>query len=162
MGFLKGFMKTIVEKGVEEISERIQKTDSYIKPEKSLTKHTESVVAKPQHTGPTFYDFDGTEEDYFESIFERYFDDYYIETKVPAYRYDTYAHPSCVPVDYLFVKDDKPVLAIVLVKPNNYKGKNIMGTLDILDRAGIQWLRFFRTWENAEDYVVERIKKNLR
>lgn len=161
MGFLKGLMKSIVEKGVEEISERIQIKDSYIKPEKSLTKQSESVVKTENH-GPTFYDFDGTEEDYFESIFERYFDEYYIESKVPAYRYDAYSHPSCIPVDYLFIKNDKPVLAIILVKPNNYKGKNVMGTLEILDRAGIPWLRFFRTWENAERYVVDRIKKHVR
>ena len=69
MGFLKGLMKSIVEKGVEEISERIEIKDSYIKPEKSLTKQSESVVKTENH-GPTFYDFDGTEEDYFESIFE--------------------------------------------------------------------------------------------
>ncbi len=97
----------------------------------------------------------------FEGIIERNFADCEVKKNVPASELKADCHPACTPVQFMFYKNGAPALAVVLVKTNNYRGRNVKGTQDICKANGINYIRFYQEYENAEDYVVNRIKENL-
>lgn len=99
--------------------------------------------------------------DYFDNLVKTNFADEDFRIDVPAAELAPDCHPACTPIQYLFYKDGKPFLAVVLVQTNTYKGMNVKGTRFICERLGIRYIRFFASYPNEEIYVVERIKKYL-
>lgn len=71
------------------------------------------------------------------------------------------ADEFCYPVDYLIVKDGKPLLAICLVDKNNYRYKCVSKTKEAVERMGIEYMRFFVEMPNDPSYVTRRIKTAL-
>lgn len=90
-----------------------------------------------------------------------------VETNVSAGRLceicglDADVHPACTPVDFIVKKNGTPCLAIVVVRPNTYRGMNVIGTKDICEKAGVPYMRFFTNMTNDEQYVEERIKNAI-
>ncbi|MBR5272716.1 MAG: hypothetical protein IKU25_04900 [Clostridia bacterium] len=70
-------------------------------------------------------------------------------------------HPACASVDFIVKQDGKLCLAIVVVRPNTYRGMNVIGTKEICDKAGIPYMRFFTSMPNEEQYIEERIKNAI-
>lgn len=97
----------------------------------------------------------------FDAIISRNFADCEVRRNVPASELQPGCHPACTPVQFMFYRDSKPVLAVVLVRTNNYRGMNVVATKKICEELGIKYIRFYHEYENAEDYVVGRIKNNL-
>lgn len=97
----------------------------------------------------------------FDEWFRYCFSDYVIEKDVPASRLDASAHPACTPIQFLFIRDSRPVLAVVLVTQKNYRGKNVKGTQELCEKAGIRYIRFFMEYPNERDYVIDRVKSFL-
>lgn len=97
----------------------------------------------------------------FDAIITAHFSEYEVRRNLPARELLPECHPACTPVQFMFYKDGKPVLAVVLVKTNNYRGMNVLGTKKICDAMNIPYLRFYHEYENAEDYVVQRIREHL-
>lgn len=89
------------------------------------------------------------------------FPEYEVECEVAAVRLDPAAHPKCTPIQFLFSKNKQPILAVVIVKDNNYRGRNVKETQLICEKRGITYVRFFEEQPNHEEYVVTRIKKFL-
>ncbi len=103
-----------------------------------------------------------TGEEYFETIvLPGKFPGYTIEKNVHPRVMDSGAHPSCIPIAYLFSRGGKPVLAVLLMKPNQTRAMIARGTYSILDANHIPYIRFFKGYPNEEAYVIDRIKKNL-
>ena len=101
---------------------------------------------------------------------EAYFDTIVLDEKFPGYTIergvhprvmDSSAHPSCIPIAYLFSRNGKPVLAVLLMKPNQTRAMIARGTYSILDANRIPYIRFLKGYPNEDAYVIDRIKKNL-
>ncbi len=108
-------------------------------------------------------DFLGTEQAYFEQLLsEENFEGFTIERDVHVSRFDEGAHPACFPVSFLFSKDSKPVLAVFLMKQNQYRAMIARGSYKVLEENNIPYIRFFRGFDNKKDYVIDRVKSNLR
>ena len=98
----------------------------------------------------------------FDDIISRNFADYEVRRNMPASELMADCHPACTPVQFMFFRDGAPVLAVVLVRTNNYRGMNVLGTKRICDAKGIRYIRFYHEYENTEEYVVNRIRENLK
>lgn len=104
----------------------------------------------------------GNSNDYFDSLItEGNFPGYKIERNVHAKVFDPSAHPCCMPITYLFSKNGKPVLAILLMNTNQYRSMIARGTYKVLNDSKIHFIRFFRSYDNEKSYVINRIKENL-
>ena len=99
--------------------------------------------------------------EHFDDIITRNFTDYEVRKNVPAKELDPDCHPACTPIQFLFYKGSRPALALVLVQQNTYRGMNVIGTRKICEAQNIDYLRFFREYDNEEYYVVNRIKSRL-
>ncbi len=97
----------------------------------------------------------------FDDIIARHFADCTVRKNVPAAELKPDCHPACTPVQYMFYRDGRPVLAIVLVSRRTYNGMNVKGTKMICENLGINYERFYNDMENEESYVVNRIRENL-
>ena len=101
-------------------------------------------------------------DEYFESLItEDAFPGYRIERNVHAKVFDASAHPCCYPITYLFLKGNKPVLAVFLMNSNQYRAMIAKGSYEVLSANGVKYIRFFRNCKNEKDYVINRIKENL-
>lgn len=95
------------------------------------------------------------------AIIARNFPEYEVQYEYKAYNLDISCHPACTPIQFMFQKNGKNVLAVVIVGQNTYKGMNVLGTKKLCEEAGIPYIRFFVGYPNKEEYVIERIKKYL-
>jgi hypothetical protein len=116
----------------------------------------EPVFEAPKKTAVVRDRFDD-----FDAIISRNFADTEVRRNVPASELQPGCHPACTPVQFMFYRDGAPVLAVVLVKENNYRGMNVVATKKICESLGIRYIRFYHEYENREDYVVNRIRENL-
>lgn len=98
---------------------------------------------------------------YFRDLFVDAFPGCQVEEDVPASRFEANAHPACVPISFLIRRAGQPVLAIALVRMNNYRGMNVIATKEIVERAGIPYMRFFVELPNEPDYVLNRVRNAL-
>lgn len=122
----------------------------------------QNTPAAPVYNEDGLYNYNGTAESYFSNIFYENFPEYFIETNVSAKRFDAEAHPACKPISFLFSQNGAPVLAVVLVKGNTYRGMNVIGTKWICEDNRIPYLRFFTDRENLKSYVIERTRNHLK
>ena len=97
----------------------------------------------------------------FDRVISENFADYEVKRNVAASELDPSCHPACKPISFLFYEDGEPVLAVVLVRTNTYRGMNVLGTKKICDDKRIKYLRFYEEYNTEESYIVDRIKKNL-
>lgn len=97
----------------------------------------------------------------FSMLYRQNFPQYTILEDVPARQLRVDCHPACTPVQFLFCRGEQPVLAVVLVRANTYRGKNVMGTKDLCEQKGIGYLRFFVEKPNEPAYIIERTRQHL-
>ena len=104
---------------------------------------------------------------YFEEILTTEFAGYTVKQQVAAAELVALTgakveyHPACAPVSLLVLKENQPVLAVLLVRANTYRGMNVKGTYAICEAAGLEYVRFFTDMANERDYVVERLQQYL-
>ena len=127
----------------------------------STTGQAEPAQPEVQHPVPQKAVFVADRFNDFDAIISRNFPDFEVRRNVSADTLQPGCHPACAPVQFLFYRDGSPVLAVVLVKTNNYRGMNVVATKKICENLGIRYIRFYHEYENAEDYVVKRIRENL-
>lgn len=82
-----------------------------------------------------------------------------IRYQVPAAAFG--AADTCMPVDYLIIKNQKPVLAICVHDGNNYRSKRAALTRQAVECGGIGYMRFFSGMPNDPSYVTRRVKSAL-
>ena len=106
--------------------------------------------------------FARSEETDFECLLtEENFQGYTIERNVHVNRFDPSAHPACLPVSYLFVKDNTPVLAVFVMQTNHYRAMIARGAYMVLEEQGIPFVRFFKGFANEKTYVLDRVRAAL-
>ena len=141
-----------IQKGIEQLGIQTE-----AKPESSFEP---SPAPQPAYSAPVMkapVDQFGK----FDDIISRNFADCEVKRNLPASALDSGCHPACTPVQFMFYEDGEPVLAVVLVRTNTYRGRNVLGTKEICEKLGIRYIRFYEEYENEESYVVNRIKENL-
>lgn len=107
-------------------------------------------------------DFAASEETCFESLLtEENFQGYTIERDVHVNRFDPSAHPSCLPVSYLFAKNGNPVLAVYVMQRNQYRAMIALGAYRVLEAQQIPYMRFFKGFRNEKQYVLDRVRAAL-
>lgn len=97
----------------------------------------------------------------FSRLYHLHFPEYTVYENVPASSLRADCHPACTPVQFLFCREDRPLLAVVLVAGNTYRGRNVVGTRELCEEQGIAYLRFFVEMPNEAEYVVERTRQHL-
>ena len=97
----------------------------------------------------------------FDRVISENFAGYEVKRNAPASELKPGCHPSCKPISFLFYKDGSPVLAVVLVRTNTYRGMNVVATKNICDELGIRYIRFYEEYNTEESYIINRIKDNL-
>lgn len=112
---------------------------------------------------PSFYNGGYPTDDlYFAHLItEENFPGHTVLADVSPRRFDPNAHPSCFPISYLFEREGEPVLAVLIMNPNQYRSMIAKGTYEVLAKARIPYLRFFKGMENDREYVLSRIREDL-
>lgn len=158
MGFFDKLMNGLKSEIQSEIKKQIDSAfnnsndDPVINTTQSTVMSVENIYANEYNT----------DEVYFSNIITQdKFPDYTIEKSVHPEVFDSTAHPKCYPISYLFKKDGEPVLAVLIMKTNQYRAMIAVGTYEILDNNNIKYIRFFKGMKNEESYVINRIKENL-
>lgn len=103
------------------------------------------------------YSYADSPEKYFEQLLHGVFSEYNIKQNVVI----TNSTPS-VPVSYLFMKENRPVLAIILCGSREYKTQKILNTMQACESRGIPVQRYYTSFRNSADYVCERIRSELK
>ncbi len=93
---------------------------------------------------------------YFKDIIERNFSEYTIQEHVPMTQIEPGASKFFKPLDFLFNKDGKPVLAVAITKEKASKKAPI-----ICKNHNIKYVVIYSPYENKESFVVDRINKAL-
>lgn len=99
---------------------------------------------------------------YFQDLYLRNFPEYEIRTNVPADQIDPSIQTVSLPVTFLFCRDGKPLLAVLLMDPHQDFDHRYSRVTERACRAkGLPFLRYFLTWRNDADYVVSRTRAGL-
>ncbi len=164
MGFLKNMLKSVLKEAVGEAIEKQFGNNS--QPYSAPAPKTAAPVSNTAASAANKNNYEknpATDENYFtQLITEANFPEYTIERSVSPSVFDSSAHPSCFPISYLFKKDGRNVLAVLIMKDNQYRAMIAVGTYQILDEQNIPYIRFFKGWQNEKDYVLNRIRENLK
>lgn len=70
---------------------------------------------------------------------------------------DPYAHPNALPIHFLFHKEGKPAVAVVVSTPNGMKTPNVVATRLICERNGIKYIRMYATGTYADWITGKRM-----
>ena len=126
------------------------------------------VLNKLEGTGDEYYYLnrnDNRTEAQLMVVFEEYFsnplfDEYEIVKNVdPTY---VGAHPKCKPIQFLFKKDGKDVLAVAILKHSSTSHMAITDVKYSCYDKNIKYIRFIVGYPNKEHYVViSKDKKNI-
>lgn len=106
--------------------------------------------------GPNAFSGSKEVEDYFSCLLHTHFKDYTIKHNMKM----TSKEPA-VPASFLLLRENKPLLAIILCGSQRYKRKKILNTMEACEQLGIAVQRYFVEFANDEDYVVDRVKSAL-
>ncbi|MCD7945768.1 MAG: hypothetical protein LUF81_04090 [Clostridiales bacterium] len=98
---------------------------------------------------------------YFSELFAQAAPDCHIASQVPAEALNPDADPDCAPVDFLFICQDCPVLAVSLLHQDTYRQRPFCATKTAVEQTGLPYLRFFADMANEPDYVLSRIREAL-
>ena len=164
MGFFDKLMNGLKSEIQSEIKKQIN--SAFDNSTKNTTIINENVTEPKMKTSAkrySYYDNNyNRDEDYFDNIItNENFPEYIIEKSVHPSCFDPSAHSKCYPITYLLKKDGNPVLAIFLMKIDQYRTMPAEGTYMVLYDNDINFIRFFKEMENEESYVINRIKENL-
>lgn len=96
------------------------------------------------------------------SMIDRNFADYEVICEYEASNLNSDCHPACTPIQFMFQKNGRNQLAVVVVRQNTYRGMNVLGTQKLCEMWNIPYIRFFEEYPNKEEYVVPRIQSYLK
>ena len=95
-------------------------------------------------------------EKYFTSAF---FADYEIARDVDPTYFG--AHPKCKPIQFLFKKNGKDVLAVAVVTYTSISHPAVRSVQEHCESRNIKYLRFIVGYPNKEHYVIRRVLEEL-
>lgn len=122
---------------------------------KRVLKHARQITGIP-NPQVNAYNYPGTVQAYFSHLLTKTFDQYEVVPDV--------AHPFLkTPIDYLFYRDGRPVLAVFLIHSNDCKARyQVKKAVEVLGKAGIRCTHFFENYRNDMSYVTDRIRGALK
>lgn len=96
---------------------------------------------------------------YFDYLFHGAFPDWAIRREVPAAELGGEAWQA--PVNFLFSRNGKNVLAVCICDRDKWANKPFRGTEQTVQQAGITYMRFIEQFSNKPEYVIPRVSKVL-
>ena len=113
---------------------------------------SEVIVFEEENTQPNDYEAFVKK---IESIYNsQNFSGYEISRNVPAFELG--ANKNCIPVNFLFKKNDLPVLAVLLLKVNRHSHIAVTGTMKACENKGVNIIYFYKDMPNKREYVLEK------
>ena len=101
------------------------------------------------------YNYPGTVEEYFSHLLMGTFGEFEIKRDVPRGGLN-------IPVQYLFCRNGKPVLAVFLINSNDGKGRyQVEKAARLYAPEGVSCTHFFSDYRNDAPYVIDRVRGAL-
>lgn len=101
------------------------------------------------------YNYPGTVQEYFSHLLLGTFGEYEIRGDVPKDGVD-------IPVNYLFCRDGKPVLAVFLIHSNDGRARSQVRKAErIFALEGVSCTHFYENYRNDAPYVIDRVRDVL-
>ena len=121
---------------------------------RKLLKNVRFVTGVPNPVANA-YNYPGTVKEYFSHLLLGTFGEYEIRGDVTKDGVD-------IPVDYLFCKGGKPVLAVFLIQSNPYKERSQVRKAErIFAPEGVACTHFYENYRNDAPYVIDRVRDAL-
>lgn len=162
MGIFDKILNNITSKIKKEVMTKIDERFSSSSSSSSVSESSlksENTVSETKQYSNNY----NTDDSYFaQMITSEKFPGYTIEKSIHPRVFNSNAHEKCFPISYLFKKNDVPVLAVFIMKSNQYRAMIAVGSYEVLDENNIKYIRFFKGMKNEESYVLNRIKENLK
>ena len=159
MGLLDKILKTIKSEVTDYVKNQINNQNA---PQTQTPRQNKTCCSCSKSSCGGYQDNPATNDEYFAGLItESNFEGYEIERNVSLSRFDSSAHASCFPVSYLFKKNGENALAVFVMNDSQYRSMSARGSYEILENNNIPYIRFFKGWQNEENYVLNRIKDNL-
>lgn len=158
---LKAMLAAAEGRPAKEPGEHYQGEPEAVWPEDPAAIRQEQHPAEPEQTSEAR---PRTEEEeaslaYFNYLFHGAFPDLQIRRDVPAAELG--GESWCVPVDFLFSRNGRNLLAVCICDQHRWKNKPIRGTEQAAQQAGIPFMRFIRQFSNRPEYVIPRVSRVL-
>lgn len=102
-------------------------------------------------------DWNGSQEDYFAAIIERFFPEYDVLRDTAVGDMDE----TCTPISFVLMDDDGPALAIILCTGGNYRTRRVEDTVRACEKAHIPVQRYFKEFPNNAAFIYKRISEAL-
>lgn len=99
------------------------------------------------------YNYPGPPEHYFEDLFATYFPQYRVMRDVSMVS----PGEEGLPVSFLLLQGDRPVLAVLLCSKNEYDYKRVTNPMRACTRQRIPCQRYYREFRNDAAYVCDRV-----
>jgi len=97
----------------------------------------------------------------FDRLLAANFSDYEIRQQADAASLGLASAAPCRPYSYVLLRDNRPVLAILLTPHNKTNNASFKNALDAARQAGLPCLNFFDFMANADDYVLQRLRSAI-
>lgn len=121
---------------------------------KKVWKNARMVTGDPNPVANA-YNYPGTVREYFSHLLLGTFGEYEI-------RGDVSKDGLNIPVNYLFCKNGKPVLAVFLIDSNDSKARyQVEKAARIFAPEGVACTRFYENYRNDAPYAIDRVKDAL-
>ena len=91
----------------------------------------------------------------------RNFPELQVQCHVPMIALMPTAHPKCMPITYLLLQNNAPRAAIILMHQKQHSGIPVKASDSACASLGIRYIHLYHEYENAEAYVVGRIREAL-
>lgn len=122
-------------------------------PRRILKKAT--VITGDPHPVANAYNYQGTVNEYFESLLREEFSQFEIRKDVKHRELE-------LPVSFLLSQNGKPLLAVFLIhSQDSEESRMLRAASHVLKRMGIGCTHFYKNYRNDASYVVERVRNEI-
>lgn len=149
-----GLLKTLF--GVRKPEEKTVSVETRRSPAKKHDWFDPNALAAPNLTH-----YAGDAMSYFRELFYREFPEYEIRENVHASEFVQDVYEKAMPVNFLFCRDGRGVLAILLLRGSQCGRKFEVETEKALQAAGVPCLRYLTDMPNYDFYVINRTREAL-
>jgi len=91
----------------------------------------------------------------------RNFPELQVQCHVPVNALMPSAHPKCMPITYLLLQNNVPRVAVILMNQKQHSGMSVKATDSACTALGIRCFHLYHEYENAETYIVGKIRDSL-
>ena len=126
---------------------------------KLKVKHSEPFIIDAGAVGS---DFDRGSAEYFIDVIEKNIPGVQTAANVPLSSLTADVPAKSLPVSVLVSRGGQPVIALMVVRKNDYRKVGVVNTMNACEDAGIPTIRFMSEFGNEPGYVAARIRAVMK